>query len=202
MVHGQGVHLDGADAALQLPQEAAVHPFVHIAEYDIRPGGFARRHHFHGKLRTSDPSSNQGRVEHQSLHKAILGAPKGLVLRRLVHAPHGIGAAVQADAGVVAVDEQAGDAGQQAFQDLIQILHGRDLHIGHHTAHHLPGGQRQLLGLQLVEKFQQLLHDGFLQKAVDKINAGVPPACHNAFPNDIKIVIQIQDSIQTGRIFL
>ena len=50
-----------------------IHPFIHIAQYNIRAGAFSCIQHFHAQIRTADPAADQRGVEDHRLHKTILG---------------------------------------------------------------------------------------------------------------------------------
>ena len=66
---------------------------------------------------------------------------------------------------------------------------------------HLLCGHGELLWFQLIKKFQQFFHDGFLQKSINKIDTCVPAAGLDALSYDIEIRIEIQDFVQAGCIF-
>ena len=102
-----------------LPQKLPVHPVFHVAEHNIRLGSLSGRQNLHGQLRASDSAADQSRVENQSFHKTILGAAQCLVLGRFVHAPHGVGTAVQTDAGVITVYQKTGNSGKEIFYQII-----------------------------------------------------------------------------------
>ena len=67
---------------------------------------------------------------------------------------------------------------------------------------HLLCRHRHFLRLQLIEKLQKLFHNRLLQKAVNKINAGIPSCYGNSLADNIKITVQIQDFIQVRYIFI
>ncbi len=57
----------------QIPQLLVVDPFVHIAEDEIGFGGAADLEVFHRQLRIPDTPPDQGGVEDQGFHKAVVG---------------------------------------------------------------------------------------------------------------------------------
>ena len=93
-------------------------------------GTFSGLSDLHGEVHVPDPAADQSCVKDQGLHKAVPGAPEHLVFFRLLHAAGRVGAAVDGDAFVIAVDEKAGKAGEKADQDLAFFVLQAGLSIG------------------------------------------------------------------------
>ena len=173
-------------------KQGLVHPVLHVADGDVRVGAFARGHDLHGQPGIADAPPDQGGVEYQSFHKAVPGAAHDLVFLRLADAPGGVGAGVDGDTGVVPVDQQAGDAGEQLDDHIVVLFDQADLAVGNITLGEpvgVTGHVLLLYGAEHLEDFQQSL---ILRKAVYKVQAGRPPADVKGPVNHVEVVLHIQ----------
>ena len=192
LVHGQSVHNQTADPVPDGAEELPVHPVLHIAEGDVRVGAFTGAHDLHGELGITDPAPDQGSVEHKSLYKSVPGSPHHLVLVRLAHASGRIGAAVDGEAFVIAVNEQAGDAGEQLDNHLLRVLHQPDLPVGEVFLGKFVDILGHVLGLQGGEALEDAENGVVLGEAVNKIQAAVTAPYMDHPVNHIKIGGHIQ----------
>ncbi len=107
-----------------------VHPVVHVAQHNVGLGAVSGMKHLHTELFASDSSSYQSRIKNDGFHKAVLGAPKHLILFGFFHPAGGIGSGVNQKALVIPVDKQRKYAGHDKISDLRPLILQINLHIG------------------------------------------------------------------------
>ena len=143
---------------------------------------------------------DQGCLEEECLHKPAPGADLDLVLVRLADAPGRIRAAVDGEAFVIPVDEEAGDAGEKLDNHLLRIVHHADFPVGQVLFGKSVGVRRHVLGLDGGECLQDPEYGVVLGKSIDKIQAAIPPAHVDYAVYDVTISNHIQLFVEVSDI--
>ena len=94
LVHTQIIHVQLFDLLLNIVQKVPIHPVLHIADCDIRPGCLSGLRDLHHQMRVTDTAPDQRRIENDRFHKSVAGSPERLILLRFPYAPGGICPAV------------------------------------------------------------------------------------------------------------
>ena len=83
-----------------------IYSVIHVTQHNIRTGTFTCVHHFHTKLGTSDPPSDQRCIKDDRLDKSILRPSQRLILIRFFHTSRGISSGIDQDTSVIAVNKE------------------------------------------------------------------------------------------------
>ena len=106
LIHREGIYLKAFDPAFDRVKEFLVHPVFHVAEGNVRVGAFTGVHDLHGEFWVAYVPADQGCVEDQRFHKTVPGTPHDLVFIWFLRPSGRVGAAVDGDTLIVAVDQR------------------------------------------------------------------------------------------------
>mgnify|MGYP002551529104 CR=1 FL=1 len=126
---------------------------------------------FHPQLRIPDTPPDQGGVEDQGFHKAVVGPPQHFVVLRFLHAPGRIGPRVDHHRLIVALDQER-ERPRQNRRDHRRDIRGQGYF---YITHEMPGKVLRappvphLLRRQLHQIFQDFFHHLVLGETVHKV---------------------------------
>ncbi len=183
-------------------QEILIYPPFHIAEGDICMRALPGVQHLHMQVCAADSAPNHGCIGHKGLHEAVLGAPEGLVLLRLSHAPGRVCPGIYQQSLLIAIHQKHEYPGEQGCNQGIPFVLYVHFHIGRETFRKSVDVLWHLVRSQIHEVLQQLLHQIILAETVHQVHTGFLSAHLNDPVDDIKILLHIQDTVQVGHIIL
>ena len=198
LIHAQIGDVEILDAVGDIVQERVVDLVVHIADDDVAFAFAAHGHRLGDEIRGADAAANQRGVEDDRLDKAVLTAAQHLVILGLRGGALRIGAHIKGDGGGEALGDQAGDAAEHVFDDLVGLIDNADLDIGNTVAAEFFGGA-EISGFGvIVKEFHQLFHDVVLDQSVDVEDDGFLARDDDVALDDVEAVVT---SKKVGELF-
>ena len=94
-------------------QHLGIYPVFHIADSNVCMRTFTSVHDLDCKFGITDPSPDQSSIEDQGFYKTITRTSEYFVFIRFRYTSGGISTAVKSQAGIVSINKNTGNAGQE-----------------------------------------------------------------------------------------
>ena len=149
-----------------------------------------------------DPPSHKSCVEYNCLYKSVPRSAQRFILIRFIHAPCGIGTAVQKDTLLISVYEKTCRSGQYVPYDIIEIFSDIHLHIRHLFLYESFRVFRHILLRHRKKRIHDLQHNFILNESVNIIEHGRFAAYNDIPPDNIKTLFYRKDFIHISDVLL